>query len=1322
MPQNKQAMKIRSVKCDVVAKFTATLFAIVFFCGAFALSANAQEQNERKPKSKLTPLRTAETEKGSQLTITSTSPLNDYSAYRIGDRFYVHIPNADAAAVKSGMSGRGFADARVQRRGDDVVLSFRVQEGAKPRVSQRFNKLDVIFATQEGGQASQTTRTRPSDAQQQQQRQPAQQSSNPLTSPTQQTAAGAASVSAQSGTTQQPPPAIQQENPVAPTDPAGTGDQSNESAEQASSSASVEERAATPSQTEIAEARAQEVSPAKITTAPATSQQPSASIGAAVARNWPLAVIAALLLLGFGLFLATRRASGASSPKTGTPAGLGKVDDDRPVALDEKRALADEPEAVTIVSRKSAANESPIEKSVETARGAKEESASLSAPSFEAETESGLASMPVVLIPESKPAKGGKKKKRKKDKKEKKRAASLAAPSQEKPQSIAEEPSTTEAPTSPAIETSGTEATASQIEAVEQVEATAPVEAEAQTEADAQTEVASPVETSERFEAEETEARVETVPSIEPSAPIETDSQADETRSFEAEDAETSVARDYAASPTVDASRVAEDSEPAVAEADLEASPAAREDAEIESAPLDFESAAGTTAEAEREETATQQEAATEVAEAETSGVSDITTSEEEALTFEDASLDEKSSAFEEAPGAQEESFVEEDSRIEESVSAGDAPSASEVATPSPVYASQEASVESANEEDASVASQIALEADAVQEETSKLLAGEDYDQGLSAVTDPLARQIIASELLSALAGRNLERRARAYVAFVEYGYFNETSRELHEAEAPAARASAARALGLLGDSMGTSHLVAALHDDSLEVRRAAVEALVGLRDPKAVGPLEELLEREKSERIKLPRRLILNAIEICSEGSNISGRSEEAATPAYEDAQIEASRTHEPESAPPSETDANDLSETYIDSEAEATESASLSASSEIYETESSYDVAPPLDFEFDRTGEVEAFAPNESAKYVDDTPEEISTQKLYGKETRNDWIDLDLNEARKDFPNVSQDSVESQVANEASTATSEEIEELASQPVAEYSSPSDTAGVAEDGSRGFVGESAPSEPRIATPLEELEALSSSVEAASPEAQPASETGEISSEIKAIASAAEIETGKGAARYKTPADEAKAISPFVTDDASAVPKGIQLRLLSEEPNERATGLRELANVNADDAFRVICTGFDDPTPEVRNAAAVALYNLQEDRAETYTRALREAGSQRRRAIGAALASSGLANEAVSHLTGESREKTYDAFSLLFLMAKAGEVQPLISAVEAHPDTEVRLAVVKLLALSGQKEVVPAFRRLVLRDTLPQEVRAAVMEAIYQISSQTPVA
>jgi hypothetical protein len=191
----------------------------------------------------------------------------------------------------------------------------------------------------------------------------------------------------------------------------------------------------------------------------------------------------------------------------------------------------------------------------------------------------------------------------------------------------------------------------------------------------------------------------------------------------------------------------------------------------------------------------------------------------------------------------------------------------------------------------------------------------------------------------------------------------------------------------------------------------------------------------------------------------------------------------------------------------------------------------------------------------------------------------------------------------------------------------------------------------------------------------------------------------------------------FAEDDAG-IPSELLERLSSTEAADREAALGELVAIGGDDAFRCLTRAFDDPAVDVRNAAARALYALQSDRAATFTRALREGTPDRRRKIGQALASSGLAANAVGSLSGESREKTYDAFSLLFLMAKAGEVQPLMKAIEEYPNVEVRIAVVKLLALSGQADIVPAFRRLAVRGSLPSEVRSAVMEAIYQISSQ----
>jgi HEAT repeat protein len=165
--------------------------------------------------------------------------------------------------------------------------------------------------------------------------------------------------------------------------------------------------------------------------------------------------------------------------------------------------------------------------------------------------------------------------------------------------------------------------------------------------------------------------------------------------------------------------------------------------------------------------------------------------------------------------------------------------------------------------------------------------------------------------------------------------------------------------------------------------------------------------------------------------------------------------------------------------------------------------------------------------------------------------------------------------------------------------------------------------------------------------------------------------------------------------------------------------MSQLAAVDEENSLEVITESLEDSSPEVRKAAVRALYRVNSEYAASFfNSALREGPSERRRRFGAALAGSGLVDEAIQQLKSGGRQNVYSTISLLFLVAKAGEVQPLVSLLEDHPSIELRLALIELLALSGEPAIVPAFRRLAERRSLPSEVRSAVMEAIYQVRSQ----
>lgn len=153
-----------------------------------------------------------------------------------------------------------------------------------------------------------------------------------------------------------------------------------------------------------------------------------------------------------------------------------------------------------------------------------------------------------------------------------------------------------------------------------------------------------------------------------------------------------------------------------------------------------------------------------------------------------------------------------------------------------------------------------------VNDEAKKLLNGGQYDESIIGSSDPATRQLVGAELLSAIVGRSASRREQARNAFMKHGYFDDATRDLRIAESPNERAAAARRLSFVHDKEATPHLIGALDDPSPDVRRAAVEALMDLRDPAAIGPLNSLMQTENDR--KVPRTLLKHAIDACATAS----------------------------------------------------------------------------------------------------------------------------------------------------------------------------------------------------------------------------------------------------------------------------------------------------------------------------------------------------------------------------------------------------------------------------------------------------------------------
>ncbi|HEV2763070.1 MAG TPA: HEAT repeat domain-containing protein, partial [Pyrinomonadaceae bacterium] len=171
-------------------------------------------------------------------------------------------------------------------------------------------------------------------------------------------------------------------------------------------------------------------------------------------------------------------------------------------------------------------------------------------------------------------------------------------------------------------------------------------------------------------------------------------------------------------------------------------------------------------------------------------------------------------------------------------------------------------------------------------------------------------------------------------------------------------------------------------------------------------------------------------------------------------------------------------------------------------------------------------------------------------------------------------------------------------------------------------------------------------------------------------------------------------------------------------PVVRAAAVTSLGVVNHESVFSSVLMALADDAREVRAAAARALSRLSFNRADAYVRVIETSDAQTARDVARACVKAGLAAQAIDRLTSEDRRQAYESFALLALTVKSGEVGLALDAVANHPDTEVRMALLKLLLMMGRPlELLEPLRRLALRDRMPPRVRTTLVDAVARIEA-----
>jgi HEAT repeat protein len=182
------------------------------------------------------------------------------------------------------------------------------------------------------------------------------------------------------------------------------------------------------------------------------------------------------------------------------------------------------------------------------------------------------------------------------------------------------------------------------------------------------------------------------------------------------------------------------------------------------------------------------------------------------------------------------------------------------------------------------------------------------------------------------------------------------------------------------------------------------------------------------------------------------------------------------------------------------------------------------------------------------------------------------------------------------------------------------------------------------------------------------------------------------------------------------------MALHDPEPAVRSAAVTSLGIIDHESVFVHVAVALADEAREVRAAAARAVSRLSFDRADAYVRVIESTDEQTLHDVAQACVKAGLAAQAISRLASEDRRQAYEAYSLLSLIAKAGETEPIFDTIECNRDIEVRLTCVRLLDLESNPHLSERLKRIGENGGVPEKVRRTIKETVERVEQLQSVA
>ncbi|MEP6945743.1 MAG: HEAT repeat domain-containing protein [Acidobacteriota bacterium] len=173
-----------------------------------------------------------------------------------------------------------------------------------------------------------------------------------------------------------------------------------------------------------------------------------------------------------------------------------------------------------------------------------------------------------------------------------------------------------------------------------------------------------------------------------------------------------------------------------------------------------------------------------------------------------------------------------------------------------------------------------------------------------------------------------------------------------------------------------------------------------------------------------------------------------------------------------------------------------------------------------------------------------------------------------------------------------------------------------------------------------------------------------------------------------------------------------QVALYDVSAAVRSKAVTTLTEFDHESVFETILLACADPTREVRAAAARGLFRLSFDRAEAWKRLIATHDEFRMRQAARAAIESGILQKSLDRLLHDEMRISYEAFTLVALLIKAGELSPIFEALRDHTDERVRLALIHVLKVVKDERSLAELEEMIHDNVFSDDMLTRAKEAV----------